>query len=186
MSALLLIANVLNVHVLFLSFNVITVGSSAFKKPILHLSNSLHLQSKYSCMSACSFLLMWSSVRFVNRPMSKSQPVTLSNFNACEETSIMTTSTFSSAICAKCFCISTLSGVVLSVSSIFLLPMYTAMLPISPTFSPCASSNDFIIKVVVVFPFVPVTPISLNFLDGLSYRLQLDIAKAFLVLSTFM
>ena len=61
-----------------------------------------------------------------------------------------------------------LSGVVLSLSSIFLLPEYSAIVPIKPVFMPCFSKIDFIIKVVVVLPFVPVTPIICIFLDGLS------------------
>ena len=45
--------------------------------------------------------------------------------------------------------------------------MYVAIVPTKPTFFPAFSKISLIIKVVVVFPFVPVTPINLNFLDGL-------------------
>ena len=43
---------------------------------------------------------------------------------------------------------------------------------------------DFSIKVEVVFPFVPVTPINFSFFEGLSNRLQLAIARACLIFFT--
>ena len=122
-SAGLSIPNVLNLQVLFLSLIVITVESSAFMKPVWHLSNSIHLHWKYSSMLACSFLLIWSSVKFVKTPISKSHPSTLCIFIACDDTSIIATSTCASAILAKYSWISSLSGVVLSVSSNFSFPM---------------------------------------------------------------
>ena len=61
-----------------------------------------------------------------------------------------------------------LSGVVLLLSEIILPFIYVAMVPISPTLCPAFSNISFIIKVVVVLPFVPVTPINLNFFDGFS------------------
>ena len=100
--------------------------------------------------------------------MSKLHPSTLCNFKLCDDTSITTTSTPSSAIILNICCNSKLSGVVLSLSFIFLSPIYVAIVPISPTFFPAFCNISFIMNVVVVFPFVPVTPISLNFFDGFS------------------
>ena len=61
-----------------------------------------------------------------------------------------------------------LSGVVLLLSETILPFMYVAIVPIKPTLCPAFSKISFIINVVVVFPLVPVTPISLNFFDGFS------------------
>ena len=118
-------------------------------------------------MSGCSFSLIWSSEKFVNATKSNSHPSTLCNFKLWEDTSITTYSTFSSTILLNNFWSSKLSGVVLSESPILLPFIYVATVPINPTFFPAFSRISFIIKVVVVFPFVPVIPINLNFFEGL-------------------
>ena len=118
-------------------------------------------------MSGCSFGLIWSSEKFVNNTISKSHPSTLCNFKLCDETSITTASTPAATIWLKICCNSKLSGVVLSLSFNFWPFIYVAIVPIKPTFLPDFSNISLIINVVVVFPFVPVTPINLNFLDGL-------------------
>ena len=109
---------------------------------------------------------MWSFEKFVKIPISNSQPSTLFNFKLCEDTSITAKSHFSFTILAKSSCNSKLSGVVLSLSPKFLAPIYVQIVPIKPTLYPCFSSNDFIINVVVVFPFVPVTPINFSLCEG--------------------
>ena len=98
--------------------------------------------------------------------MSKLHPSTLCNFKLCDDTSITTYSTPASTICANVFCNSILSGVVLALSDIIFPFIYVAIVPINPTLCPAFSNISLIIYVVVVFPFVPVTPINLNFLDG--------------------
>ena len=77
--------------------------------------------------------LIWSSEKFVNTPISKSQPATLCNFKLCEDTSIITTSQFSLAILLNNCCNLILSGVVLSLSSNFSSPIYVAIVPTNPT-----------------------------------------------------
>ena len=99
--------------------------------------------------------------------MSKSHPATLSNFRLCDETSITTASHFCSSILLNISCSFKLSGVVLRLSAIFLSFTYDATVPINPTFIPCFCKISLIIYVVVVFPFVPVTPTSFIFLEGL-------------------
>ena len=90
--------------------------SSIFTNPIWHILNNFIFELKYSSMSPCSFWLMCSFEKFVNTPTSKLHPATLCNFNACDDTSITTNSTFSSTICANILWRSMLSGVVLSLS----------------------------------------------------------------------
>ena len=110
---------------------------------------------------------MWSSEKFVNKTISNWHPSTLCNFKLCEETSITQTSTPSSTICLNICCNSRLSGAVLSLSLILFPFIYVAIVPINPTFLPAFSNISLIINVVVVFPFVPVTPINFNCADGL-------------------
>ena len=100
--------------------------------------------------------------------MSKLHPSTLCNFKLCDETSITITLHPPSYIFANNCCNFMLSGVVLSLSSNLCSPLYDAIVPTKPVFIPCFSNIFFIINVVVVFPFVPVTPINFTFLDGLS------------------
>ena len=102
----------------------------------------------------------------VNIPISKSQPATLSNFKLCDDTSITTTWHPSSCILLNICCNSILSGVVFSLSAIFVSFTYEATVPINPTFIPCFNNISLIIYVVVVFPFVPVTPTNFIFFDG--------------------
>ncbi len=85
--------------------------------------------------------------------------------SACADTSITAYSTPASAMSLSVECRSIGSGVVSPASNLF--PQYSiALVPISPQLCPAASIMLFIIYVVVVLPFVPVTPIILRRLDG--------------------
>src|SRR5690606_20063293 len=138
---------------------------SLFISPVLQYLNKRVFAPRYSSMPACSYGLIWSLDRFVNTPVSNSQYFTLSSASPCEDTSITTSWTPSSAIRAKSCCRSSDSGVVLSVCSTR-SPILTPSVPIRPAFLPAASSMDLIMKQVVVLPFVPVTPIRLNLAEG--------------------
>ena len=69
------------------------------------------------------------------------------------------------AIWENAWCSCQDSGVVFMVG-VTVSPMTIPVVPIIPTFLPAASNMALIIWVVVVFPFVPVTPMVIIFLAG--------------------
>ena len=78
------------------------------------------------------------------------------------------------------FCSSYDSGVVFLAGAVA-SPAIIEIVPISPTMLPVCSKMLFIMYVVVVLPFVPVTPIVVSFLSGYPKYAADMCASAFLV-----
>ena len=96
-------------------------------------------------------------MRLVNTATEYRMPSTRCWCSPCEETSIATAVTPSSAIVATSRCRSGASGVVLGKGS-GRPSIRTPVVPITPGVRPSARRIASSRKVVVVFPFVPVTP----------------------------
>ena len=107
----------------------------------------------------------WSSVIFVSRAVSYSIPATRFRAKAWDETSMTTYSQPASFMRYRNFCKSTVSGVVLW-EGMGSSPIITLMVPIRPHGWPAARRTRRIIFVLVVLPFVPVTPIIRRDLPG--------------------
>jgi len=101
----------------------------------------------------------WSCVTLVSAAAAKRQPSTRPSARPCEETSIETASTPRLRIARSVRWRSRLSGVVFTArwrSSAY----RTSIVPISPTLRPASRRIDSTRKLVLVLPFVPVTPTS--------------------------